>query len=171
MRTTWLGLALAAMCAAPALAQTTTGGMRLGAGLSLQFDEIDGEGATGVGVTVDVRGDLRPVGTNANLGWVGDFSLHNFGDFDFTTVGFHGGVAINVQANEKVSFYGQFLLGIEHCCETNAFSIQPGGGVNFNVTPGMDVRVGFDYRNAKYHGVWFGTPRLWFGISRVFGGM
>ncbi len=169
VKSTLLGLAVTTLFATPAVAQTTSGGMRIGAGLSMQFD--DTADSTGIGFTADVRRDFRPMGPSANLGWVADFSLHSFGDDDFTTVGFLGGIAVNVPANDTVSFYGQFLLGIEHCCETNAFAIQPGAGINFQLTPTLGIRGAFDYRRAKYNEVWFGTPRIWFGITALLGGM
>lgn len=165
VKSTLLGLALTTLVATSAAAQTTSGGMRVGAGLSMQFDD----GTTGIGVTADVRGDLMPMGASGGLGWVGDFSLHKFDGF--TTVGLLGGIGFSGSGGERVSFYGQFLVGLEHCCETNAFAIQPGGGVNINLTPAIDLRVGFDYRSARYNGTWFGTPRLWFGISKVLGGV
>lgn len=155
-----LGIALVGWLATPVSAQNLTAGLRIGAGLSFQFDD----GETGVGFTGDVRGNIMPLGPG-HLGWVGDISFHNFDGF--TTAGYLGGVSFNIPINDKFSAYGQFLLGLEHCCEFNAFSLQPGGGVDFRLTNKMDARVGFDMRSSDYDGTWFHTPRLWFGVSFV----
>jgi hypothetical protein len=173
VKTTLSGLALTTVMATSAMAQdpsSTSGGIRIGGGLSIQFDG-GFSGPRGIGVTGDVRGNLKTVGAKGSIGWVGDVSFHTFSDPDFTTVGILGGVAYNLQPLDGLSLYAQFLLGVERCCDgTNALAVQPGGGLNIRMTSGVDLRVGIDFRWAKYLQGWFPTPRLWFGASFRLGG-
>ena len=154
------GLAILAGLADSAEAQFLTG-LRVGAGLSLQFDDA----GTGIGVTADVRGKLAPLGPG-HLGWVVDFSMHSFDDFN--TVGYIGGIAYNFPIGQFVTAYGQFALGVETCCANTGWpTFQPGGGVDIKVSRKIDGRIGLDFRSAQYNGEWFHTPRLWFGVTFV----
>ena len=43
------------------------------------------------------------------------------------------------------------IVGLYHCCGINDFAIQPGGGVDFKVSPDYRIRVQVDLRRVFDH--------------------
>jgi hypothetical protein len=171
-----LVLALTLCAAPPAAAQG-----ELGAGISF----LNGEGDSAVGVTVDYSSLFRTIGTGG-LGWVADFSLHNNGDAEVRITTFMGGVRYSQQVNDRLTWFGQGLLGLGHLsatgdqadfcdefdldCSDNEFAFTPGAGVNVPVGPRLSVRAQIDFVTLFTEGESFNVRRFWFGVSLPLGG-
>ena len=148
--------------ALPAAARQSDDKPRVGAGLSFLHDE----GETAVGVAVDVAKPIRSM-TNSSLSLVGDVGINKFNGF--TVFSLLGGPRITWTSDAKVHPYAQFLVGLEHCCEENAFTLQPGGGIDYMYNEKMAIRAAIDFRIARYGGQNFNETRFWFGVSTKLG--
>jgi hypothetical protein len=147
------GSALLLATAAPVFAQGT-----VGAGLSF----LHGDGATATGFTIDYS-SVTPATDKATFGFVGDFGLNKFEGATVTS--YLGGVRVAIPGSAKVKPFAQFLIGAEHCCESTDLALQPGVGVDFAVSPSLDVRVQVDFRNVRYDGGSTNTQRYTFGVA------
>jgi hypothetical protein len=145
--------ALLLALATPAVAQG-----QLGAGLSF----IDGEGGTGTGVTIDYAHPIVPL-TQGTIAVVGDFGLNRFDGETVTS--YLGGLRVRGNLNDRISPFGQFLLGVEQCCDSTDTALQPGFGIDFTVNPRLNVRAQVDFRTIRYDGGNYTDPRYTFGIS------
>lgn len=145
--------------AAPALAQGT-----VGAGLSF----LHNDGTTATGVSVDYSSAKAATAGKATFGAVGDFDLNHFDGGTVTS--YMGGVRVNIPGSAKVQPFAQFLIGAEHCCGETDLAWQPGVGVDFAVSPMLNVRVEIDFRNVRFDGGSTNEQRYLFGISVPVGG-
>lgn len=156
--------------AAPAAAQTRASsssssgsGDSTLVGVGLSF--LNGGGASGVGVAADVRlPDLKSTDI-LGLGIVGDVGLNREFGASIITVG--GGVraTFKIQSNPKIMPYGQFLIGIEHCCGQTELYFGPGFGLDFAFKDTMNFRGQLDFRHVNTPVVGFNETRFWFGVS------
>ena len=177
--------------ALPAMAQATPAGSsgKLGVGLSFLGD--DG----GMGVTVDYAHPFHPLSDNRSIAWVGDFSFHgnDVGDsgieVDLKSLTYQGGVRYTAPlgASSKLTWHAQGLLGVMHvsagadnlledicddlgidCDEDETgFIFSPGAGIDYWFNPRFGFRGQLDFPIGE-GGV---TTRVWFGLSRRFGGV
>ena len=151
-----LGLTLPAAAQQPS--RPISGGdnqtMLVGLGLSL----LDAGDNTGVGGGVNVLFNALTSGNTGRLGIVGDFGIN---DNDFGTVTtFMGGPRFTFNTSGKVSPYGQFLVGIVHCCGDNEFEPAIGGGVDIAWTPQVNFRAELQFFLGDSDAV-----RYFFGVS------
>jgi hypothetical protein len=147
------GSALLLATAAPVFAQGT-----VGAGLSFLHDD----GATATGFTIDYA-SVKPATDKATFGFVGDFGLNKFDGGTVTS--YLGGVRVAIPGNAKVKPFAQFVLGAEHAGGETDFALQPGAGVDFVVSPTLDVRVQIDFRNVRFDGGSVNGQRYTFGVA------
>ncbi len=156
LKTAVAGLALVAATAVPSFAQSTL----VGANLSI----LRGDEVNGVGVSLDAAKTITPM-----IAVVGDFGLNKFDDYTVTS--YLGGLRfLPTLTSTAFQPYGQFLVGIEHCCEQNAFTFQIGAGVDIPMTEKLNFRVQYDFRRASYDGTGFNANRFGFGVSLPLGG-
>jgi hypothetical protein len=148
-----IGSAFLLATAAPVFAQGT-----VGAGLSFLHDD----GATATGFTIDYA-SVKPATDKATFGFVGDFGLNKFDGGTVTS--YLGGVRVAIPGNAKVKPFAQFVIGAEHCCGSTDLAFQPGAGVDFAVSPTLDVRVQVDFRTVRADGDTFNAQRYTFGIA------
>lgn len=142
--------ALVAVTVAPAAAQGTD------VGANVTF--LREEGDTGVGFLVDAAKDLNPT-----TAVVGEFGLNSFDGYTITS--YLGGLRFTPAVASSVQPFVQALIGLEHCCDSNAFAFQLGGGVEIPVNDSLKVRGQYDYRHTRYDGEGFNGHR--FGVGLV----
>jgi len=154
--------ALLLALAAPAAAQGQSGAAssvpqpELGAGLSF-LDSSD----TGTGITVDYGHPVVPFTWGA-LSAVGDLGLNHF---DGATVSSYlGGVRVKGNVAPRISPFGQFLVGAEHCCGVTDFTLQPGVGVDVAINRMLNVRAQVDFRTVQAEQGNVNTQRYTFGV-------
>ena len=156
-----LGLAVVLGAATPALAQGRP--FNFMAGISF----LNTEGETGVGADVYI-GQAFVEGTTVNVGWVGNFGVHSF---DFATqTSLFGGVNIMSATGGTVTPYGEFLIGVELCCDDSFFGFKLGGGVKFNLNEKLDLFGAYHFRRTSVEGISFTGNEFTFGIATRFGG-
>jgi opacity protein-like surface antigen len=147
----------------------------LGAGVSFLRDSEE----TGVGFTVDYAHDIRATDAAA-ISLVGDLGWNSF-DFGSTT-SFMGGVRVASRANAQFSPFGQFLIGgirsaasddvcdddlaelFDESCSSTNLAFGPGVGVNFAVTPRVNLRAQVDFLFINYEDETDNATRFWFGV-------
>jgi hypothetical protein len=158
-------VAILVAAALPAAAQNEDKPL-VGVGLSFLHDE----GGTATGFAVDIAKAFRSM-NKAQLSAVGDLGWNRFGDADSNVLSILGGVRITGTADAKLQPYGQFLLGLEHCCEDNGFAIQPGAGIDYLYNDKVAIRAAVDFRRTSYGDGFdpFNAARFWFGISTRLG--
>ena len=152
VKTALVSSALLLGLAVPAAAQG-----QLGAGLSF----LDSS-STGAGVTVDYAYPIVPL-TRGAVSVVGDFGLNKFDGATVTS--YLGGLRLKYNLNDRVSPFGQFLFGVEHCCEFTDTALQPGFGVDFAINPTLNVRAQVDFRSVRFDGGSTNSQRYTFGVS------
>lgn len=144
--------ALVGAMAAPAAAQGN--GTTVGANLTFLRDSEE----TGAGFLVDAAKALNPT-----VAVVGEFGLNSFDGFTLTS--YQGGVRFLPAVQASVQPFLQALVGLEHCCEQNAFAFQIGGGVQVPINAKLNFRAQYDFRRASYDGTGFNENRFGFGVS------
>lgn len=137
MRMIIAACALVVTMAVPVAAQES--GASVGASFTLLRDVEQ----NGVGFAVDVAKNLAPT-----LAVVGDIGLNKFDGFTITS--FQGGVRFLPAVQAAAQPFIQALVGIEHCCGSNAFAFQIGGGVEVPVSDRVDFRVFYGLRRTHY---------------------
>ncbi|HVT49458.1 MAG TPA: hypothetical protein VHD57_16840 [Vicinamibacterales bacterium] len=151
------GTALLLATALPAAAQGT-----LGVGVSFLHDTD----VTAPGFAVDYSRDFQST-SKGSLGWVADFGLNHFGDFDDTVTTYQGGLRYNVKAGAKATVFGQVVLGAAHDSlgsDTN-FVVSPGVGVNVPFNDKAAFRAQVDFPIVKFDGGSNTSTRFWFGVA------
>jgi opacity protein-like surface antigen len=132
------------------------------------------------GFLVGIEGNL-----NKSLGVVGEFGyarkgISSFGvDVTATGVTFLAGPRLSYRA-DKFRVFGEFLAGLNHAKGTvsgfgsssaNGFAIAIGGGLDFAVTPSINIRpVQFDWMDTHISGGWGSNIRYSAGVVFKFGG-
>jgi uncharacterized protein YuzB (UPF0349 family) len=99
--------------------------------------------------------------------FIGPVGEVGFNHFDGGTV-VSAMVGLRVRANTDywVLPYAQLILGLYHCgvCDTNAFALQEGGGVDFRTaSPNVRIRIQADLRHV-FAASGFNAGRLSAGI-------
>jgi hypothetical protein len=99
--------------------------------------------------------------------FIGPVGEVGFNHFDGGTV-VSAMVGLRVRANTDywVLPYAQLILGLYHCgvCDTNAFALQEGGGVDFRTASlNVRIRIQFDVRHV-FAASGFNAGRLSAGI-------
>lgn len=155
MRSSFVKMAVAAcvlvaVTVVPAAAQGTS----VGANLTFLREEGDD---TGVGFQLDAAKDLNPT-----VSVVGEFGLNSFDDYTITS--YLGGVRFTPVVASSVQPFVQALLGLEHCCDSNAFAFQIGGGIEVPVNDSLKVRGQYDYRRSSYDGEGYNGHRFGVGV-------
>lgn len=148
--------ALVVTIAAPAAAQTDT---NVGVNLSFLRDSEQ----TGTGFSIDAAKRVAP-----NVAIVGDFGLNRFDGWTLTS--YLGGIRYVPAVEASVSPFVQALVGLEHCCEANAFAFQFGGGVDIPVSDRLSVRGQYDFRRTRYDGEGYNGHRFGVGVVLPLGG-
>lgn len=155
-------LAAALIVAAPAAAQQPnrplTGGndstVLVGAGLTFMNVSSD----TGVGGAVNVLFNTLKVTGSGRIGVVGDVGLNHFDGGTISTV--MGGARYTFTTQGKVVPYGQFLVGIVHCCGDTDFDPAIGFGADIAWKPSLNFRGEVSFILDDY------TATRWFiGVS------
>jgi opacity protein-like surface antigen len=157
------------MAATPSYAQTTTPVWDLSGSYSFLRDQdldesLHGWLASGAFNLTPVFAIAAEVGGNAK-----GLDIVNV---DLGVFAFMVGPRIYSRDAERVTFYGQLMLGAvrrsyeifdESESETD-FSLQPGAGLDFWVQPNMGLRVGVDYRQIFQEGEDGGQFRFTVGV-------
>jgi hypothetical protein len=157
VKTAILGTALLLVTALPAAAQGT-----FGVGVSFLHDTD----VTAPGFAVDYSQAIQSTSTGS-FGWVADFGLNHFGDFDDTVTTYQAGVRYNFNAGPKATVFGQAVLGAAHDSlgsETN-FVVSPGVGVNIPFSDAAAIRAQVDFPIVKFDGGSNTSTRFWFGVA------
>ena len=159
-------VALLLTAALPASARQNDDKPLVGAGLSF----LHGEGDTAIGFAVDVAKPFRTM-TKSALSVVGDFGVNHFDGGNVVSI--LGGVRLTGTSDAKIQPYGQFLVGLEHCCGSNGFAIQPGGGLDYMYNDNLAIRAAVDFRRVRvsddFGSYSFNETRFWFGVSKRLG--
>jgi hypothetical protein len=123
-----LTLSLAAPAAAQQPPRPVTGGddQTMLVGLGLTFMNISE--STGVGGNVNVLFNALRTNETGRFGIVGDVGINDFEGGTVTTV--MGGGRFTFNTSNRVVPYGQFLVGISHCCGDTNFVPGLGGGID-----------------------------------------
>lgn len=144
--------ALVAVTVVPAAAQSTS------VGANLTFLREDGDPSeTGVGVSIDAAKGLTPT-----VAVAGEFGYNSFDGYSITS--YLGGIRYTPALGSSVQPFLQALLGLEHCCEENAFAYQLGGGVEIPVSQALKIRGQYDYRRTSYDGEGYNGHRFGIGV-------
>lgn len=158
LKTMVAGLVLVGAMAAPAAAQSS--GTSVGANLTFLRDLEE----TGVGVAIDVAKAL----SQPAVAVVGEFGLNKFDGY--TSTSYLGGVRLYpTMAGSSLKPFVQALVGLEHCCEQNAFAFQVGGGVEVPIGGSANFRAQYDFRRATYDGEGFNENRFGVGVVMPIG--
>jgi opacity protein-like surface antigen len=144
MRIPLMALAVVVLAAGPASAQSHDPFQSdFSANYDFVYHELDETSAAGA--HFDLATTLtRSVPFLVMLGEAG------FNHFDSATISsVMGGVRLRFpNASATVLPFAQVLLGLYHCCGVNDFAIQPGGGVDFKVSPNFRIRAQIDLRHV-----------------------
>jgi hypothetical protein len=115
-------------------------------------------GETGVGAAANVLFNTLKVTGNGRIGVVGDIGLNHFEGATVSTV--MGGARYTFTTSGKVVPYGQFLVGIVHCCGDTDFDPAIGFGADIAWKPNLnfrgEVQIILEEQNAT---------RWFFGVS------
>lgn len=130
--------ALAAPAAAQQPSQPVSGGddQTMLVGLGLTFMNISE--STGIGGNANVLFNALRTNDTGRFGIVGDFGFNKFDGGTVTTAMAGGRFTFNTAG--KVVPYGQFLVGIAHCCGDTNFVPGLGGGVDIAWRDNMNFR-------------------------------
>lgn len=112
---------------------------------------------TGTGLQLDAA-----KGLSRNVAVVGEFGLNKFDGFTLTS--YQAGLRFLPAVEAGVKPFVQALLGLEHCCDANAFAFQLGGGLEFPLNASANLRVQYDYRRTRYEGEGFNANRFGVGV-------
>jgi len=117
----------------------------LSANYDFIYHELDSDVTSHAGAHFDLATTVtRSLPYLVALGEVG------FNHFEGATVSsVMGGVRLRFpNASPTVLPFAQVIVGLYHCCGINDFAIQPGGGVDFKVSPDYRIRVQVDLRHV-----------------------
>jgi opacity protein-like surface antigen len=151
-------LALAAPAAAQAPSQPATGGdeesMLLGLGLTF----MNMSESTGVGFNANMLFNSLTENETGRLGVVGDLGFNRFSGATVTTV--MGGLRYTFETNGRVLPYGQFLVGVMHCCDDTDFVPSIGAGLDVAWLENVNFRgeLSFIFSDAN-------AARFFLGVS------
>jgi hypothetical protein len=157
-----IAAALALGLSSPALAQQQppqplAGGdeqtMLVGLGLTIMD-----AGSSGIGGGANVLFNALKTNETGRLGIVGDFGINDFDGGTVTT--FMGGPRFTFNTQGKVVPYGQFLVGVVHCCGNNEFEPAIGGGVDVAWRPNLNFRAEVQFFLGDSD-----ATRFFFGVS------
>jgi opacity protein-like surface antigen len=153
---TLASFALVGALAVPAAAQDSVGA-------NLTF--LRGDGATGTGFQIDAA-----KGLTSNVAVVGEIGLNRFDGFNLTS--FQGGVRFLPAVQSAVRPFLQALAGVEHCgddCfDSNFFSFQIGGGVEFPLSDRLNLRAQYDFRRTSADDSSYNANRFGIGVVLPF---
>ena len=153
-----LSLVLAVPAAAQQPSQPVTGGDEetMLVGLGLTFMNISE--STGIGANANVLFNALDASENGRLGIVGDFGINDFDGGTVTTV--RGGLRYTFNTAGRVLPYGQFLVGIAHCCDDTDFVPSIGGGLDVAWLENLNFRgeISFIFNDAN-------ATRFFVGVS------
>lgn len=158
MRNSFVKMAIASCALVGAMAVPAAAQDSVGANLTF----LRGEGQTGTGIQLDVAKALAPA-----VAVVGEFGLNSFDGYTLTS--YQAGVRFLPAVQSTVKPFVQALLGLEHCCESNAFSLQIGGGLEFPLNERVNLRAQYDFRRASYDGEIYNANRFGVGVVLPFG--
>ena len=117
-------------------------------------------GETGVGVAANVLFNTLKVTEAGRIGIVGDVGLNHFDGATASTI--MGGARYTFTTSGKVVPYGQFLVGILHCCGHTEFDPALGFGADIAWRPNLnfrgEVQIIFDDTNATRWFLGVSTP-------------
>ncbi len=118
-------------------------GLQLGASYDFFYREFEETSAAGAHFDV-----AKSLGSFSVLGEIG------FNDYDGATVSsYQGGLRFPFGASTASARpFAQVTTGLWRCCDTNAFVLQPGAGVEFGSSAKVKYRVQFDYRWLRADG-------------------
>lgn len=159
-----LGSAFLLASAAPAAAQSNQTEVGVSYSILKMYDLT-----APAGFAVDFGKQIAPMG-GGSLGIVGEFGLNRFTDDVLieseNQVSLMGGVRFAGPRSGKIRPFGQVLAGLLSSFEEQDFAIQPGVGVNVNLTPTMDWRVQVDFpidfaESDTYKGFRFNVGLVW----------
>ncbi len=142
------GLFLLTAAVAPAAAQQPTSSQEYDLSVGAVYDFVLNEysEASNVGVHFDVaKRFLR--GESMNVSGVGEIGFNHFENF--TLSNYMGGIRFAGNYSSKFSPFAQVLLGVEHCCSSTEFAIQPGVGIDFPWKPQFAIRGQVDWRHVN----------------------
>src|SRR5690349_7847849 len=136
------GLALTVALASPALAQQPSQPLSGGndrtmlVGLGLTF--LNAADETAIGVAGNALFNVLKATEHGNIGIAADVGVNSFDGGTVTT--FMGGPRFTFNTSGKLQPYGQFLIGIAHCCGDSDFEPALGFGVDIAWTPKVNFR-------------------------------
>jgi hypothetical protein len=155
-------VALALIATVPTVAraqnQPVSGGddstVLVGAGLTF----LNVSESTGVGAAANVLFNTLKVTGNGRIGVVGDLGFNHYDFGTFVTA--MGGGRYTFTTTGKVVPYGQFLVGITHCCGDTDFHPALGFGVDVAWRPQVNFRgeIQFIFADAN-------ATRFFLGVS------
>lgn len=155
---TALILALCAPAAAQQPTQPASGGddQTMLVGLGLTFMNVSE--STGIGGNANVLFNALRTSDTGRLGIVGDLGINDFDGGTITTV--MGGARYTFNTSGKVVPYGQFLVGIAHCCDDTDFVPSIGGGLDIAWRRNLNFRgeISFIFDDAN-------ATRFFLGVS------
>lgn len=134
----------------------------VGVGVSFLHDDT----VTYKGFAADVAKDIKMM-DNASVSVVGDIGFYSN---EITISSYAGGIRVTGQAGSKAGIFGQFLIGAEHCCGQTNLLLAPGVGLDYVLTPRLNVRAEINFNNVRFDGGSFNEQRYFFGISTKLGG-
>lgn len=140
-------VSLLAMFAGSAAAQQPTSSQEYDLNAAVLYDVALNErnAASNVGVHVDVAKRFLQ-GNSMNVAGVGEAGFNHFENETLST--YLGGIRFAGNYSTKFSPFAQFLVGVERCCSTSNFAIQPGLGVDVPWKPKFAVRAQVDWRHV-----------------------
>jgi hypothetical protein len=117
-------------------------------------------GETGVGAAANVLFNTLKVTGTGRIGIVGDVGLNHFEGATVSTI--MGGGRYTFTTSGKVIPYGQFLVGIVHCCGDTDFDPALGFGADIAWRPNLnfrgEVQIIIDDTNATRWFLGVSTP-------------
>lgn len=169
--TSFIGLALVLALAAPAAAQGAAAGSdkpTFAAGVSFLNIADD----TGTGFQIDLSYPVKSM-TKADIGIVGDFGWHSYGD-GVSSLMYGAGIRFSSKANANFQPFGQFLIGgfhvsVEDFDGSTDMYLAPGGGVDVRLNDMWNFRGQIDIPIVLFEGESETGVRFMFGVSRKFG--
>lgn len=153
MRNSFVKMAIASCALVGAMAVPAAAQDSVGANLTFLRDSE----LTGTGIQLDVAKALAPA-----VAVVGEFGLNRFDGFTLTS--YQGGVRFLPAVQSSVRPFVQALVGLEHCCESNAFAFQLGGGLEFPINERVNLRAQYDFRRTNYDGEGYNANRFGVGV-------
>jgi hypothetical protein len=164
-----MAAALVSLSARSVSAQTTEPATHLAA----SYSYLKEQGIGGAAATMYPQGwvatvDFRIGGRIAAVGEAGGSYRSNAGVETQSLYGFFGGIRVDVWRVGPAHIFAQALVGLEDFREPgfseHGLAVQPGGGVDLNLTRRLAIRVEGDFRAAREEGVTFKESRVSAGV-------